>query len=132
MRMKAKALKWLEAQIKDDTCKSELDIIEYIKSCINERKVKENLLKVDIQPYFEKLWSLYERKVNKQLAFRTFEHKVRGLSEEECREKCNLIYKLQVARQKQWKDEGRDKQYYPHYSSFLNNEVPNSKHYKGR
>lgn len=130
--MKEKALKWLSAQINDDTCKSELDIIEYIKFCVDEKKVKENLPKVDIKPYFEKLWSLYPRKVNKQLAFRTFEHKVRGLSEEECREKCNLIYKLQTLRQKQWEQEGRDKQYYPHYSSLLNNEVPNSKYYKGR
>ena len=129
--MKSKALKWLNEQVQPSTTKAELDVIEFLKKLVREYKVEEKKPQVDIKPYFEKLWGLYERKINKQLAFRTFEHKVRGLTEEECREKCNLIYKLQTTRQKQWEQEGRDKQYYPHYSSWLNAEVPNSKYYKG-
>lgn len=131
--MKSKCLNYLDNLITGNTTKKELDIIEYIKKCVKEKKEEKSITAgVDWLPYFEKLWKLYGRHVNRQLAMRTFEHKIRGLTEEECREKCNLIYKLQMVRQKQWKEEDRDKKYYPHYSTFLNNEVPNSKYYKGK
>ena len=129
--MKTQAIKYLNGLITENTTKKEIDLIELIKKCVKDTKEKEELPKVDITPYFDKLYGLYGRKVNKQLALKTFEHKVRGLTEEECKEKCNQIYKLQMARQKQWEQEGRQKQYYPHYSSWLNAEVPNSKYYKG-
>ena len=130
--MKSKAIKFLNSLINDNTTKSEIDVIEFCKKAVREMKEKEESPKVQWESMFETLWKLYPRKVNKVLAKRTFEHKIRGLSEEECREKCNLIYKLQMTRQKQWKEEGREMQYVSHYSTFLNNEVPNSKHYKGR
>lgn len=130
--MKTQAIKYLNGLITENTTKKEIDLIEFIKRCVKDTKEKEELPKVDITPFFDKLYGLYGRKVNKQLALKTFEHKVRGLTEEECKEKCNQIYKLQMARQKQWEQEGRQKQYYPHYSSWLNAEVPNSPHFKGR
>ena len=131
--MKTKSIKWLNEQITDETTKAELDIIEFIKLCIREMKVKvaEEKPKVDWLPMFETLWKLYPRKVNKVLAKKTFEHKVRGLTEQECKDKCNLIYKMQIMRVKQWENEGRELQYYPHYSTLLNSEVPNSPKYKG-
>lgn len=130
--MKSKAIKFLNSLINDNTTKSEIDVIEFCKKAVREMKEKEELPKVEWESMFETLWKLYPRKVNKVLAKKTFEHKIRGLSEEECREKCNLIYKLQMTRQKQWKEDGREMQYVSHYSTFLNNEVPNSKHYKGK
>ena len=130
--MKSKAMKWLSDQVQPSTTKAELDVIDFLKKLVREYKVPEKKQEFDWSPMFETLWKLYPRKVNKVLAKRTFEHKIRGLSEEECREKCNLIYKLQMTRQKQWKEEGREMQYYPHYSTLLNSEVPNSKYCKGR
>ena len=130
--MKSKATKFLNSLINDDTTKAELDVIDFLKKLVREYQVPEKKQEFDWSPMFETLWKLYPRKVNKVLAKKTFEHKVRGLTEQECKDKCNLIYKMQMMRVKQWENEGRELQYYPHYSSLLNSEVPNSKYYKGR
>lgn len=101
---------------------------------INKNIEKENILKekVDWESKFEKLWSIYPRKKNKQLAKKTFEHKIRGLDNQECVDKCNAIYKAQVISTNEWKTNNTDEQFIPHYSSWLNNNVPNSPKYKGR
>ena len=101
---------------------------------INKNIEKENILKekVDWESKFEKLWSIYPRKKNKQLAKKTFEHKIRGLDNQECVDKCNAIYKAQVISTNEWKASNTDEQFIPHYSSWLNNNVPNSPKYKGR
>lgn len=101
---------------------------------INKNIEKENILKekVDWESKFEKLWSLYPRKKNKQLAKKTFEHKIRGLDNQECVDKCNAIYKAQAISTNEWKTNNTDEQFIPHYSSWLNNNVPNSPKYKGR
>ena len=131
--MKTQAIKYLNSLVKDDTTKKEIDLVEFIKKCVRSFQEEEKpAAKVDWLPYFEKLWKLYPRKVNKQLAARTFEHKVRGLNEQQCLEKCRQIAQVQLLRQKEWEANGTDMQYVPHYSSFLNNQVPNSPHYKGR
>ena len=131
--MKSKAIKWLEKQVESgDTLKETLELVKFIIKCVKEHGVEEKPPQIDINPFFNKLWALYPKRVSKQLALKTFEHKLRGLSEEQCREKCNQIYKLQMLRQKQWEFESRDKQYIPNYSTFLNAEVPNSKFFKGR
>lgn len=129
--MKSKAIKWLSAQVQPTTTKSELDVIDFLKKLVRDYKAPEKKQEFDWSPMFETLWKLYPRKINKVLAKKTFEHKVRGLTEQECKDKCNLIYKMQMTRIKQWESEGRDLQYYPHYSSLLNAEVPNSPKYKG-
>lgn len=131
--MKSKAIKWLNEQIGEDTTKAELDIIEFCKKAIREWKVEEKLQsQVDWLPMFEKLWKIYPRKIGKQNAIKQFEHKVRGLNEEECREKCNLIYVSEVKYIKQVQENNTPMEYIKHFSSFLNAEVPNSKHYKRR
>ena len=130
--MKTQAIKYLNNLINDDTTKKELDLIEFIKKCVKDTKEKEELPKVDWESMFETLWKMYPRKVNKVLAKKTFEHKVRGLNEQECKDKCNQIYKVQLLRQKQWEQQGTDIQYIPHFSSFLNSSIPNSPHFKGR
>lgn len=131
--MKNQALKFLSALVTDDTCKRDLDIIDYVKKCVKAYKSEEkDSEKVDWLPLFEVLWKAYPRKVNKELAKRTFEHKIRGLNEQECKEKCQLIYKAQKIAMAKWEEQGTEIQYVPHYSSWLNNSVPNSPKYKGR
>ena len=88
--------------------------------------------KVDWESMFETLWSKYPRKANKILAKKTFEHKIRGLGEQECIEKCNAIYKAQTISIREWEKDNREKDFIPHYSSWLNNNIPNSPKYKGR
>ena len=130
--MKTKAIKFLNSLVTDDTTKKDMDLIEFIKKCVKEFKVEEKKPEVDWQKYFEKLWKLYPRHINKELAKRTFEHKIRGLNEEECREKCNQIYKAQMLQQQRWLNQKTEVCYISHYSSWLNNSVPNSPHYKGK
>ena len=130
--MKAKAIRWLSAQVTDTTTKAEIDVIDFIKRCVKAFKVEEEKPKVDWQPYFETLWKLYPKKSDKQNAKKMFERKVRGLTEEECREKCNLIYKAQMKYQNQLAQNGTPLEYTKLYATWLNCEVPNSKHYKGR
>lgn len=130
--MKSKAIKWLNEQIDDNTPKKQIDLIEFIKKCVRETKEKEDLPKVDWQPMFETLWKLYPKKSDKQNAKKMFERKIRGLTEQECREKCNLIYKAQMRYQTQLVENETPLEYTKLYSSWLNAEVPNSKYYKGR
>lgn len=100
----------------------------------NKNNIRNNKEKeiIDWESMFETLWKLYPRKENKQLAKRTFEHKIRGLEQKECIDKCNAIYKAQTISMNEWKNKYTDIQYIPHYSSWLNNNIPNSPKYKGR
>lgn len=130
--MKSATIKHLQSLITDETPKKTCDLLQFAIRCVREHNVEEKVEnKVDWLPMFETLWKMYPRKVNKCLAKKTFEHKVRGLNEEECKAKCNQIYKVQLLRQKEWENSKRDLQYICHYSTFLNNEIPNSKYYKG-
>lgn len=131
--MKSRAIKFLSLLVNENTCKKDLDTIAFIKKCVKEYKEEEKVeTKVDWLPMFETLWKIYPRKVNKELAKRTFEHKIRGLGEQECKDKCNLIYKAQKMAMARWEEQGTEMQYIPHYSSWLNSSVPNSPKYKGR
>ena len=131
--MKSQAMKYLSLLVNDNTCKKDLDIISFIKKCVKEYQAEEKIEnKVDWLPMFETLWKMYPRKVSKELAKRTFEHKIRGLGEQECKDKCNLIYKAQKMAMVRWEEQGTEMQYIPHYSSWLNSSVPNSPKYKGR
>ena len=130
--MKSKAMKWLSDQVQPTTTKAELDVIEFCKKAVREFKVEEKQPKVDWLPMFETLWKLYPRKIGKQNAIKQFEHKVRGLSEQECKDKCNLIYKAEMRYVQQVKQNETPMEYIKHFSTFLNAEVPNSKYYKGR
>lgn len=130
--MKSQAIKFLNELVTDDTTKKELDLIDYIKKCVREYSAQEKQPDVDWQKYFQKLWEIYPRKINKELAKRTFEHKIRGLNEEECKKKCNSIYIIEMQFIKKWQERGTELQYIPHFSTLLNANVPNSKLYKGR
>ena len=131
--MKAETVRYLQSLILDDTPKKTCDLIEFAIKCVKEHKIAEKVeTKVDWLPMFETLWKMYPRKVNKELAKKTFEHKIRGLEEQECKDKCNLIYKAQKIAMVRWEEQGTEMQYIPHYSSWLNSSVPNSPKYKGR
>ena len=131
--MKRKVIQWLDNKITDDITKAELDIIEFCKKCVRAFKTEEKVEnKVDWLPMFETLWKMYPKKSDKQNAKKMFERKVRGLTEEECREKCNLIYKAQMRYQNQLIQNQTPLEYTKLYASWLNCEVPNSKYYKGR
>ena len=129
--MKSKAIKWLSAQVQPTTTKAELDVIDFLKKLVREYQAPEKKQEFDWSPMFETLWKLYPRKVNKVLAKKTFEHKVRGLTEQECKDKCNLIYKAEMRYINQIKENNTDINYVKHFSSWLNAEVPNSPKYKG-
>lgn len=131
--MKSQTIKFLQSLLTDDRPKGECDLIEFAIRCVREHKVEEKVeTKVDWLPMFETLWKMYPRKVNKELAKRTFEHKIRGLGEQECKDKCNLIYKAQKIAMARWENQGTEMQYIPHYSSWLNSSVPNSPKYRGK
>lgn len=99
---------------------------------INNKEKEIHKEKVDWESMFETLWSKYPRKKNKILAKSTFEHKIRGLDKQECIDKCNAIYKAQTISINEWNKNETEKQFIPHYSSWLNNNIPNSPKYKGR
>lgn len=131
--MKSQTIKFLQSLLTADRPKGECDLLQFAIRCVRAFKTEEKVEnKVDWLPMFETLWKMYPRKVGKQNAVKQFEHKVRGLSEEECREKCNLIYLAEVKYIKQLQDNGTPLEFTKHFASFLNAEVPNSKYYKGR
>ena len=131
--MKSQTIKFLQSLLTADRPKGECDLLQFAIRCVREHKVEEKVEnKVDWLPMFETLWKMYPKKSDKQNAKKMFERKVRGLTEEECREKCNLIYKAQMRYQNQLIQNQTPLEYTKLYASWLNCEVPNSKHYKGR
>lgn len=48
--MKSKAIKWLNSQITESTPKAELDVIDFLKKCINQFVEKEKAKKPKFQP----------------------------------------------------------------------------------
>ena len=131
--MKNKAIKWLTAQITDEMSKGDYDIVQYLKGLVRADKGdKTETEKVDWQPYFDYLWKIYPRKVGKQNAIKQYEKKVRGLTEEETKFVSQGIYSKIRQRIKYWEENETEMCYIPHFASFLNAEIQNSKHYKGR
>lgn len=124
--MKTESIKFLDNLITDNTTKKELDLIEFIKKCVKEHRIKEKpqTSQVDLDPFFQKLWSLYPRKVNKIGAKKTFEKLFKGLNEEQVREKANKVWKLQKRYVDECKERNTDMQYIAHYQTWLNANVP--------
>lgn len=78
---------------------------------------------------FETLWKNYPVKDAREKAYRTFEHKVRGLNEEEIRNTGNEIWVRLVASIKTWKEKELDIKYIPYFGKWLDDEIPNSAAY---
>ena len=122
--MKTKAIKWLNAQITDEMSKGDYEIVKYLKGLVNaEKKAKaETVDESEWRPMFEKLWSIYPRKVSKAQAVKTFAKKVKGKSTDELKDFCNKVWRKIKVRTAFWEEHETEKEFIPHFSSFLNNE----------
>ena len=101
----------------------------------NKKDSNSNMVSLEtINEYFDKTYAIYPRKVSKEQARKTYEHKLCGLEQESARKLANYIY---INLQKQldiWKAEndnkGREQEYMPYMSTWLNDNVQDSPHYK--
>jgi GMP synthase PP-ATPase subunit len=88
----------------------------------------------EIDTYFDKIYSIYPRKVSKVQAKETFEHKLRGLEKEEAYKKAIAIYRMLENQNQVWQAEndgqGRKVEHTPYFSSWCNDNVENSPHFK--
>ncbi len=97
--------------------------------------IDNNIIDIDkINEYFDKTYLLYPRKVSKIQAKNTYEHKLRGLTKEEAKDKANKIY-IRLKRQIEcWSKEndydGRKIEHIPYFSSWLNSEIEDSAKFK--
>ena len=84
----------------------------------------------EINNYFDKIYSIYPRKVSKVQAKETFEHKLRGLEKEEAYKKAIAIYRMLENQNQVWQAEndgqGRKVEHTPYFSSWCNSNVENS------
>lgn len=84
--------------------------------------------------YFDKVYSIYPRKVSKVQAKETFSHKLIGLENEEAHKKAIAIYRMLESQNTVWQNEnngeGRKIEHTPYFSSWLNDNVEDSKFYK--
>lgn len=122
--MKNKAIKWLTAQITDEMSKGDYDIVQYLKGLVNaERKEKaETADESEWRPMFEKLWSIYPRKVAKAQAVKTFAKKVKGKTADEIKDFCNKLWRKIKVRTAYWEENETEKAFIPHLSTFINQE----------
>ena len=88
----------------------------------------------DITQWFDKIYSIYPRKVSKVQAKDTFEHKLRGLEKEEAYKKAIAIYRMLENQNQVWQAEndgqGRKVEHTPYFSSWCNQNVEDSPHFK--
>lgn len=83
----------------------------------------------ETRTWYEAIYKIYPRKVNKNEGFATYEHKIRRLNKEEAYKKSNKIYKTLKNQVLIWKKEERALQYIPYLSSWLNANIENSPYY---
>jgi hypothetical protein len=101
----------------------------------NSNNIYNNIVNIEeINKYFDKIYSIYPRKVSKVQAKETFEHKLRGLEKEEAYKKAIAIYRMLENQNKVWETEndgqGRKVEHTPYFSSWCNDNVENSPHFK--
>ena len=104
---------------------------------LNSNSISNNINIVtngEIDKYFDKIYSIYPRKVSKIQAKETFEHKFRGLEKEEALKKAIGIYRMLEAQNQVWQAEndgqGRKVEFISHFSTWLNSNVENSPQFK--
>lgn len=98
------------------------------------RKVEQGTSDDTINEYFEKTYAIYPRKVSKEQARKTYEHKLIGLDVESGRKRANAIY-ISIERQLVvWKNEndgaGRKVEHIPYFSTWLNDNFADSPYKK--
>lgn len=99
---------------------------------VNTPISKSNSISINkIEEYFNYIWDFYPKKEAKQQAISTFEHKFRGLNEAEAKGKANIIFAHLKQFNTKWDNENTEYKYIPLFSSWLNKEIEDSKHFKG-
>lgn len=99
---------------------------------IKEENIKEKATGEDINRWFENIWQIYPKDVDKIQARKTFEHKLRGLPKEEAHKKAIGIYRLLKRHIALWERQGTELQYIKGCSSWLNANIEDSPHFKRR
>lgn len=97
--------------------------------------INNNIIDIEeISNYFDNVYKIYPRKVNKVQAKETFEHKLRGLEKEDAHKQAIVIYKMLEKQITLWSKEnggdGRQVEHIPHMSTWLNDNIENSPHFK--
>ena len=88
-------------------------------------QAKKKELEDYIQSLFDKIWVTYPKKASKEQARKTWFKKLKKFkTEEEVLEKAQKIAKMFIQAKTSWVNENRDKQYIPHFSSWLNSNIP--------
>lgn len=77
---------------------------------------------------FNNLWKIYPRKINKVQAQKTFTKKIGKLKGEKALDKGRYIYKFLMNSISLWKKENRKLEMIPHFSSWLNANIEDSKY----
>ena len=78
-----------------------------------------------INSLFDKIWDTYPKKASKEQAKKTWHKKLKKLkTEEDILDKAQKIAKMLNQSRTTWVNENRDKQYIPHFSSWLNDNIP--------
>ena len=123
--MKSATIKYLQTLITEDTCKREIDLLEFAIKCVREHKVAEKNAENEnyILELFEKFYKVYCRKGGREQAKKTWRKKLIKLkTKEEILEKAR---KIVILYQKQREElETRDVSFRPLLSSWLNSNVP--------
>ena len=109
-----------------------------VKSFSYSNSISNNINNIvsieEINNYFDKIYSIYPRKVSKVQAKETFEHKLRGLEKEEAYKKAIAVYRMLENQNQVWQAEndgqGRKVEFISHFSTWLNDNVENSPHFK--
>ena len=97
----------------------------------NSNSISNNIVtNEEINNYFDKIYSIYPRKVSKVKAKEMFERKLRGLDKETAYKKAIAIYRMLERQVEVWESEKRETSYLPYPASWLNDNVEDSPKYK--
>lgn len=100
---------------------------------ISNSSNKEDIITDDkIEDWFNKVYSIYPRKVSKVQGKITFEHKFRGLEFTEAQDIVKGIYEMLKMQIEVWQKEDRKIEFIPHFSTWINDNVEDSKFYRRR
>lgn len=123
--MKTNAINYLNGLITDNTTKKEIDLISFIKKCVNEYKMPEKQPKIEWNEYFETCWKIYPRKIDKIRARKEFgKRMLKCKNQEEAKEFAKKIYKAEMLYIKDIERIGTEIEYIKHFATFLNANVP--------
>lgn len=116
-----------------DDFRQEIDIRDKSKILDIKKKDIHSISQKEskIDSYFDTIWQLYPRKVNKVQGFKNFSKKFISLSEEESKDRANKIYSMLSNQLTRWSaendGEGRKVEFIPHFSTWLNSNIEDSK-----